>query len=101
MNISKTPLEFVSVLRELLIDPQVLINLGIDMASFAMLKVRQRDVAVIQLFLDDLLSQKYSHQDLEDWWASMPVGFHFSGGDGVKSFLNELRAEVAKPRLHP
>ena len=93
------PVEFLNVCHELKVDPRVLDEIGISIATYALLNVRQSDVVAIANFINKLLEASYSSDEYFDWWATMPVGFHPKDGAGVVEILRGLQQELSIPRV--
>jgi len=93
----KTPEVFMPICHELLINPKVFEDAGISLAAFALAKIESKNVPELLSFIDGLLSETYSDQDLKAWWDRLPVGFYFLEAVGVRRLLEALRSELQRP----
>ncbi|MFM9849859.1 MAG: hypothetical protein ACKVP3_22220 [Hyphomicrobiaceae bacterium] len=67
-----------------------------ELMQVALLGVEPRERPAIMAFLDELLSGRYTDDELKDIWWSMPADIVFYEGKAVVTFLTMLRHEVAK-----
>lgn len=95
MNIS-APDEFKKVCRNLVQDIDLVVSTPEDLMQVALLGVEPQERPAIKAFLDELLSGRYSDDQLKDIWWSMPSDIVFHEGKGVVAFLKILRDEVEK-----
>ena len=91
-----TPDEFKKVCRNLLQDLDLVVSSAEALMQVALVGVEPRERPVIKAFLDELLSGRYSDDELKDFWWSMPSDIVFHEGKGVVAFLSMLRDEVQK-----
>jgi len=68
-----------------------------ELVQIALLAVEPRERPAIKAFLDELLSGRYSDDQLRDIWWSMPSDVVFYEGRDVVTFLTMLRDEIARP----
>ena len=94
MNVS-APEEFKKVCRNLVQGLEV--STPGELMQVALLEIAPHERPVIKAFVDELLSGRYSDDQLKDIWWSMPSDIVFHEGRGVVAFLTLLRAEVSKP----
>lgn len=67
-----------------------------EIMQVALRGVEPRERLAIKTFLDELLSGRYTDDELKDIWWSMPADIVFYEGKAVVTFLTMLRDEVAK-----
>lgn len=72
------------------------ISSGQQMAEIALIGIDQRERRVIKAFLDDLLKNEHSLDELKEFWWSMPADIVFHEGEGIVAFLTLLRDEIAR-----
>jgi hypothetical protein len=95
MNIS-APEEFKKVCRNLAQDIDLVVSTPEQLMQLALLGVEPREHPAIKAFIDELLSGRYTDEQLKSIWWSMPADLVFQEGKGVVAFLTMLRAEIAK-----
>jgi hypothetical protein len=67
-----------------------------ELMQVALLGVEPRERPAIKAFLNELLSGRYTDDELKDIWRSMPADIVFYEGKAVVTFLTMLRDEAAK-----
>ena len=67
-----------------------------QLTQVALLGIEPRERPAIKAFIDELLSGRYSDDQLKSIWWSMPSDIVFHEGQSVVVFLTMLRAEIAK-----
>lgn len=95
MNIT-APEEFRKVCRNLVQDLDLVASTPQELMQVAMLGVEPQERPAIKAFLDELLSGRYSDDQLKEIWWSMPSDIVFHEGRGVVTFLKMLRDEIEK-----
>jgi hypothetical protein len=95
MNVS-APEEFKKVCRNLVQGLDLVVSTPEQLMQVAMLGIEPQERPAIKAFLDELLSGRYSDDQLKDIWWSMPSDIVFYEGKGVVAFLEMLRDEAAK-----
>lgn len=95
MTIS-APEEFKKVCRNLGQDLDLVASSVEELMQVALLGIEPREHPAIRSFIDELLSGRYSDEQLKDIWWSMPADTVFYEGKAVVAFLTMLRAAVAK-----
>jgi len=93
MNVS-APQEFKKVCRNLVQGLEI--TTPQELMQVALLGIEPHERPVIKAFIDELLSGRYSDDQLKDIWWSMPSDIVFYEGKGVVTFLTMLRDEVQK-----
>jgi hypothetical protein len=88
------PDEFKKVCRNLVQGLEV--SSAQDLIQASLIGIEPHERPSIKAFLDELLSGRYSDDQLKDIWWSMPSDIVFHEGKGVVAFLNLLRDEVEK-----
>jgi hypothetical protein len=64
--------------------------------QISLLEIGPQERPAIKAFLDELLSGRYSDDQLRDIWWSLPSDVVFYEGKDVAAFLNLLRIEAEK-----
>jgi hypothetical protein len=95
MNTS-APEEFKKVCRNLVQDLDLVVSTSEELMQVALLGIEPQERAPIKAFLDELLSGRYSDDQLKEIWWSMPSDIVFHEGKDVATFLTTLRDEVQK-----
>jgi hypothetical protein len=67
-----------------------------DLMQAALVGVEPHERPSIKAFLDELLSGRFSDDQLKEIWWSMPSDIVFHQGKGVVTFLSLLRDEIGK-----
>jgi hypothetical protein len=88
------PEEFKKVCRNLVQGLEV--SSAQELVQIALLEVESQERPAIKAFLNELLSGRYSDDQLRDIWWSMPSDVVFHEGKDVATFLKMLRDEVQK-----
>lgn len=96
MSVS-APEEFKKVCRNLLQDLDLVVSTQEELMQLALLGIEPHERPAITAFIDELLSGRYSDDELRSIWWSMPSDIVFHEGRGVVAFLTMLRNEIAKP----
>ena len=94
MNLS-APEEFKSLCRNLVQGTGISAAEEFVQASLA--GIDRRDYPAIKAFLDELLSGRYSGDELVEYWSTLPSDIFFYEGQGVVRFLTMLRDRVSNP----
>lgn len=86
-------------------------NLGPDMHEYvssmdglveiALSGLGLQDVATVLPFLDEMLSGRYSPEDLKDMWWRTPATFVFLDGGDIAEFLSRMRRALLSPPFSP
>jgi hypothetical protein len=97
MNTS-APEEFKKVCRNLVQDLDLVVSTSEELMQVALLGIEPQERAPIKAFLDELLSGRYSDDQLKEIWWSMPSDIVFHEGKDVATFLTTLRDEVQRGR---
>ena len=95
MNIS-APEEFKKVCRNLLQGLDLVVSTPEQLMQLALLGIEPQERPVIKAFVDELLSGRFTEDQLKEIWWSMPADIVFHEGKAVVTFLTMLRNEVAK-----
>jgi len=95
MNIS-APEEFKKVCRNLMQGLDLVVSTPEQLMQVALFGIEPRERPAIKAFIDELLSGRYSDEQLKDIWWSMPADIVFYEGKAVVAFLTMLRTEVTK-----
>jgi len=95
MNIS-APEEFKKVCRNLAQGLDLVVSTPKQLMQVALSGIEPRERPAIKAFIDELLSGRYSDEQLKEIWWSMPADIVFHEGRGVVAFLTMLREEIAK-----
>jgi hypothetical protein len=93
MNLT-VPDEFKKVCRNLVQGLEV--SSREELMQVALLGIEPQERPVIKEFLDQLLSGKYSGEELKEFWWSMPADIVFHDGNDAVTFLTMVRDEVAR-----
>jgi hypothetical protein len=88
------PEEFRKVCRNLVQDLDLVASTPQELMQVAMLGIEPQERPAIKAFIDELLSGRYSDDQLKEIWWSMPSDIVFHEGKGVVTFLRMLRDEV-------
>lgn len=91
------PEEFKKVCRNLLQDLDLVVPTQNELMQLALLGIEPHERPAIKAFIDELLSGRYSDDQLKSFWWSMPSDIVFHEGRGVVAFLTMLRNEIEKP----
>jgi hypothetical protein len=91
------PEEFKKVCRNLVQGLDLVVSSREQLVQLAMLGIEPREHPAIKAFIDELLSGRYSDDELRDIWWSMPSDLVFYDGRSVVAFLTLLRNELDKP----
>lgn len=67
------------------------------MAQIALIGIEQNERLVIKAFLDELLSGRYTAEELREFWWSTTADIYFHEGQDLIAFLTLMRAEIEKP----
>lgn len=94
MNISP-PEEFKKVCRNLVQGLEA--SSEEELILVSLLGIEPHERPVIKAYLDELLSGRYTPDQLKDVWWSMPADLVFHEGEDVAAFLTMLRNAVAQP----
>ncbi len=95
MNIS-APEEFKKVCRNLLQGLDLVVSTPEQLMQVALLGIEPQERPVIKAFVDELLSGRFTEDQLKEIWWSMPADIVFHEGKAVVTFLTMLRNEVSK-----
>jgi hypothetical protein len=95
MSVS-APEEFKKVCRNLVQDLDLVVSTPEELIQVALMGVEPQERPAIKGFLDELLSGRYSDDQLKAIWWSMPSDTVFHEGKGVVAFLTMLRNEIEK-----
>ena len=93
MTTMDTPDEFKKVCRNLVQGLEI--SSAQELVQIALLEVEPQERPAIKAFLGELLSGRYSDDQLRDIWWSMPSDVVFYEGRDVVTFLTMLRDEIA------
>jgi hypothetical protein len=96
MNIS-APEEFKKVCRNLTQGLDLVVSTADEFVQHALLGIEPHERPAIKAFIDELLSGRYSDDELKSIWWTMPSDIVFHAGRGVVAFLTMLRNELAGP----
>lgn len=66
------------------------------MAQIALIGIEQKERLIIKAFLDELLSGRYTADQLKEVWWSTPADIYFHEGQDLITFLTLMRDEVEK-----
>jgi hypothetical protein len=91
------PEEFKKVCRNLVQGLDLVVSTPEQLMQVALLGIAPHERRPIKAFLDELLSGRYSDEQLKDIWWSMPADLVFHEGEDVAAFLTMLRNAVAQP----
>jgi hypothetical protein len=67
-----------------------------DMVQYAHNGIDHSDARAIRPFLDELLSGRYSDEELKDFWWTMPVTAVFDARD-MRPLLTRIREGLSRP----
>jgi hypothetical protein len=95
MNIA-APEEFKKVCRNLTQDLDLVVSTPEQLMQLALLGIEPQERPAIKAFLDELLSGRFTDDQLKEIWWSMPADIVFHEGKAVVTFLTMLRNEVSK-----
>jgi hypothetical protein len=90
------PEEFKKVCRNLVQGLDLVVSTPEQLMQVALLGIEPQERPAIETFVDELLSGRYSDQQLKEIWWSMPADIVFHEGRGVVAFLTMLRGELEK-----
>lgn len=68
-----------------------------DMVLLALHNLEISEAKTLAPVIDELLSGRYSDDDLKEFWWSMPVTTVFYSGDHVRTLLGLIREAISKP----
>jgi len=66
------------------------------MAQIALIGIEHHERPAIKAFLDELLSGRYSAEQIEEFWWSTPADIYFHEPEHLLTFLRLLRSMVEK-----
>jgi hypothetical protein len=91
------PEEFKKVCRNLTQGLDLVVSTSDELMQLALLGIEPHERPAIKVFIDELLSGRYSDDELKSIWWTMPSDIVFHDGRGVVAFLTMLRNELDKP----
>lgn len=68
-----------------------------DLVQHALIGINQSDARAIGPFVEELLEDQYSDEDLKEFWWTLPVTSAFHDGKDVREFLRRLREALSRP----
>lgn len=68
-----------------------------DLSLLALHNVEISEARSLVPFIEDLLSGRYSDEDLKEFWWTMPVTSAFESGKDVRRFLSQVHETLSLP----
>ena len=93
----RVPDEFKKACRNLGQDLDLFVKSLDDLVYTALIGITATEATAIRSFLDQLLSDRYSPDQLKSIWWSTPADLVFHDSRDVVTFLTRLREVISKP----
>ena len=91
----KTPRVFDVVCGRFIQDVELIVLSEDDLISFATETLGKNERSDLKLYLDELLSGKYSDEKLLSIWHSTPASIYFKKAADLRLILNKMREKIS------
>lgn len=68
-----------------------------DLSLLALHNLEISEARSLVPFIEELLSDRYSDEDLKEFWWTMPVTTVFDSGNDVRRLLQQIRETLSQP----
>lgn len=91
----KTPKVFEIVCGRFIQDVELIVSSEDDLVSFVTEALERKERSDLKLYLDELLSGKYSDDELLSIWHSTSASIYFKDAADLRLILNKMRQKVS------
>ncbi|MCB1520571.1 MAG: hypothetical protein KDJ37_08345 [Hyphomicrobiaceae bacterium] len=97
MMVPNTPLVFKRMCQNFGPDLGEFVSSWEDLSLLALHNLEISEARSLAPFIEDLLSGRYSDEDLKEFWWTMPVTTVFDSGNEVRRLLQQIREALTQP----